>query len=195
LAREVEGDGFDPSIVNTVVEQLAGQGAIADTRLATGERALVVQINYVEIYAGSLILLAKNNERGVPAIELKDVLFRKSFPEINDEDRLNPVQERIVLECVIELMLEHNICLKHEGLLIFPSLFPSTATEDASKIAHTVSLFYDFSGAIDNIYSSLVVKLALSEKFGRVRMSKDHAEYELPDQGICGLRKVDSGGG
>ncbi len=195
LARDAEPDEFDPAVVNAVTEQLAGQGEIADTRLSTGERALVLQIGYIEIYAGSLILLAMNNQRGVPAIELTEALFRKSYPEIRDEERLNPVQERIVIECVIELMIEHGIGLRHEGLLIFPTLFPSTVAEDESNIAHTVSLFYDFSGAIDNIYSSLVVRLALSEKFGRVRMSKNRAEYEMPDQGICGLRKVDRSGG
>jgi hypothetical protein len=81
--------------------------------------------------------------------------------------------------------------LKHEGLLIFPALFPSTATEDGASITHTVSLYYDFSGAIDNIYSSLVVRIALSGRFGRVRLWKNQAEFEYPGQGVCGLRKVD----
>ena len=39
---------------------------------------------------------------------------------------------------------------------------------------------YDFSGAIDNIYSSLVVHLAVSERFGRVRLWEDGAEFEQP---------------
>jgi hypothetical protein len=46
-------------------------------------------------------------------------------------------------------------------------------------------------GAIDNIYSSLVVRLALGGRFGRVRLWKDCAEYEQAGQGVCGLRKVD----
>ena len=62
-----------------------------------------------------------------------------------------------MLECVVQLLLEHGICLKHEGLLIFPTLFPATATEDKADINHTVSLYYDFTGAIDNIYGSLVI--------------------------------------
>jgi hypothetical protein len=122
---------------------------------------------------------------------VSDALFRKSFPGIKDEERLKPLQERSVLECVMQLLLEHGICLKHEGLLIFPALFPSTATEDGANITHTVSLYYDFSGAIDNIYSSLVVRIALSGRFGRVRLWKDRAEFESPGQDVCGLRKVD----
>ena len=182
---------FDPAAVNTVVDHLAMQGVIANTRLASGERALVLQIGYIERYAGSLIVAARNNPRGVPAIELSEATGMKSFPGIGEAERLHPFQERIVLECVIQLLLEHTICLKHEGLLIFPALFPSIETDDGVDIAHTVSLYYDFSGAIDNIYSSLVVRLALSGGFGRVRLWKDRAEFEQAGQGLCGLRKMD----
>ena len=189
--REVEPEDFHAEALNAVVRQLAHQGVLVDTNLATGERALVLQIGYIETYAGSLIRVVRSNPRGVPALEVSEALFRTSFPGIKDEERLKPLHERSVLECVMQLLLEHGICLKHEGLLIFPALFPSTATEDGANITHTVSLYYDFSGAIDNIYSSLVVRLALSGRFGRVRLSKDRAEFEYPGQGVCGLRKVD----
>ena len=112
------------------------------------------------------------------------------FPGIKEKERLHPFQERIVLECVVQLLLEHGLCLKHEGLLIFPTLFPVSATRDGAPIGHSVSLYYDFSGAIDNIYSSLVVHLALSEQFGRVRLWEGEAEFEQAGQGICGLRKI-----
>jgi len=189
--REVEPEDFHPEAINAVVRQLAQQGVLVDTSLATGERALVLQIGYIESYAGSLIRVARSNPRSVPALEVSEAIFRTSFPGIKGEERLGPLQERGVLECVMQLLLEHGICLKHEGLLIFPSLFPSTAMEDGASITHTVSLYYDFSGAIDNIYSSLVVRLALSERFGRVRLSKDRAEFEHAGQGVCGLRKED----
>jgi len=149
--RKVEPEDFHAESLNAVVRQLAHQGVLVDTNLATGERALVLQIGYIETYAGSLIRVARSNPRGVPAIEISEALFRMSFPGIKDEERLKPLHERSVLECVMQLLLEHGICLKHEGLLIFPALFPSTATEDGANITHTVSLYYDFSGAIDNI--------------------------------------------
>src|SRR5262245_21350352 len=77
-----------------------------------------------------------------------------------------------------------------EGLLIFPTLFPTGATRDGTQLGHAVSLYYDFSGAIDKIYSSLVVRLALSERFGRVRLWEDGAEFEQPGQGVCALHKL-----
>ena len=186
---------IEPSAIWAVVRQLAMQGVIANTRLASGQQALVLRVDYIERYAGSLILAARNNSRRIPAIEVAATIGMKSMPGISEMERLHPFQERIVLECVVELLMEHGICLKHEGLLIFPSLFPEVAVEEQMNIAQTVSLYYDFSGAIDNIYSSLVVRLALSERFGRVRLWKNQADYEQLDGRVCGLRKVDRGSG
>ncbi|MEP7339331.1 MAG: TIR domain-containing protein [Acidobacteriota bacterium] len=197
IVQRIEPDEFSSAAVNTVVEQLARQGAITDTRLSTGERALVLQIGYVEIYAGSLIKIAREaaHAGSVPALELADAIFRKNFPGIEDKDRLTPMQERTVIECVIELMIEHGLSLKHERLLVFPTLFPESVASDDEKVKHTVSLYYDFSGAIDNIYSSLVAQLAASGKFGRVRLWKDRAEFDLAGQGVCGLQRMDRPGG
>jgi small GTP-binding protein len=182
---------FDRKAVDIVIEQLSLQGVVIGTRLASGQRVLVLQISEIERYAGSVIIAARNNPRGVPAIEEQMITTAKlSFPGIKKEKRLHPFQERIVLECVVQLLIEHGICLRHEGLLIFPTLFQPTGGGEAVSFSHSVSLYYDFSGAIDNIYSSLVIRLAMSEQFGRVRLWEDRAEFERAGQGICGLRKV-----
>lgn len=182
---------YDTKAISIVVEQLSLQGLIVGTRLASGERVLVLQIGEIERYAGSLIIAARNNPRGVPAIEEQTLTTAKlTFPGIKEEERLNPFQERIVLECVVQLLLEHGICMKHEGLLIFPSMFQPTEGVEEVSLSHSISLYYDFSGAIDNIYSSLVVRLAVSEQFGRFRLWEDRAEFEKIGHGICGLRKV-----
>lgn len=191
LAEQIkaqEGDNYDAEAVKTVVDQLAVQGEIASTRLATGQRVLVLQIGELEKYAGSIIVEARNNARGVPAIDTR-LIERLTFPGIKAEERLEPFKERVVVECVTQLLIEHGICLSHEGLLIFPTLLLANNNSESEEISHTISLYYDFSGAIDNIYSALVVRLALSEKFGRVRLHEDRAEYEQSRQGICGIRK------
>jgi Icc-related predicted phosphoesterase len=178
------------------VKQLAVQGVISDTQIDTGERMLVLQIGEIERYAGSLIISARNNPRGVPAIEKIMVASpQMSFPGIEEDQRLARIQERVILECVMQLLIEHGICLQHEGLLIFPSLFQPTEKDKAPAIPHSISLYYDFSGAIDNIYSSLVAWLGISGYFGRPRLWDDRAEFEMIGQGACGLRKIDRGGG
>ena len=178
--------------VNDVVNQLALQGVITDTKLVNGERALVLKIDEVERYAGSIIIAARDNLRGIPAIEEQLVASTKmTFPGIRQQERLKRIEELIVLECVVQLLIQYGICLQHEGLLVFPTLFQPTEKEDLETIPHAISLYYDFSGAIDNIYSSLVAKLAISKGFGRMRLWVDRAEFKLTDRGVCGLRKVE----
>jgi small GTP-binding protein len=191
-----DNNKIDIELVDTVVDQLEMQGLIATTSLYSGERALVLQISEIERYAGSIIIAARNNSRGVPAIEEQVLASPKMlFPGINEGERLARLQERIVLECVVQLLLGHGICLRHEGLLIFPSLFQPTEIGKLGKIPHSISLYYDFWGAIDNIYASLVASLDYSEKFGNLRLWEDRAEFEQIGKNSCGLRKVDRGSG
>jgi small GTP-binding protein len=194
--RRQEPEQFNSDVLNTVIGQLAGQGAIVETRLASGERILALQIGYIEMYAGSLILAARDNLRGIPAIEELALTQGKiKLSQIRISERLDAIKERVMLECVVQILIEHGICLRHEGLVIFPAMFKQLDPDNEVKAAHTVSLYYDFSGAIDNIWSSLVVRLALSERFGRVRMWKDRVEYDSPKHGVCGLQKKDRKGG
>jgi len=194
--REASPESFDPAAVAAVAEQLATQGVIAYTRLATGERVLVLRVEEIERYAGSLILAARNNARGVPALEEKQTAAPDvPLPGMKDETRLPRSQERVVLECVVQLLVEHGVCFRHEGLLIFPSLFRPTEKETGAALPHSVSLYYDFSGAVDNIYASLVAWLVIGKDFGRVRLWEDRAEFEAAGRGACGLRKVERGRG
>lgn len=187
-----QGKGtIPPEAIDAAVDQLALQGVIASTTLASGDRALVLQIDEVERYGGSVILAARANPRGIPAIEERAISSRQMvFPRIHEDDRLSWLQERAVLECVIQLLIEHDICLRHEGLLVFPSLFLPPETSEETKAPRGVALHYDFTGAIENIYASLVAKLSLSSQFGRYRLWENRAEWEIADQGACGLRKV-----
>jgi small GTP-binding protein len=194
--RASDPERFDPEALRAVVKQLATQGVLADTRLADGTRALVLEVEQVERYAGSLIVLARQNPRGVPAIDLSTLIApAAAFPRILPEERLRRDQELVVLDCVIELLLEHGVCFRHEGLLVFPSLFRPSGAGDDAPLPHAISLYYDFSGAIDNIYASLVASLAMSRRFGHPRLWEDRAEFSLGAKGVSGVRKVERKGG
>ncbi len=186
----------ETSAVEAVTDQLATQGVIARSRVSTGESVLVIQVQEIERYAGSLIIAARNNPRGVPALEL-GALAKPDLvlPGILTKDRLQRNHEQPVIECTVQLLLEHGICFQHEGLLVFPTLFDSPQTAPESGVRRAASLYYDFAGAIDNIYASLVAWLVLARNFGRVRLWAERAEFEVAGQGVCGLRKVARPGG
>ncbi|WNG48784.1 hypothetical protein F0U60_35215 [Archangium minus] len=180
----------DPEALRTVVKQLGRQGVLADTRLADGTQALVLDIEQVERYANSLIVAARENPNRVPAVDMAAFSRALALPRIRPEERLPRDQELVVLDCVIELLLQHGLCLRHEGLLIFPSLFLLAPSEPGTGAAPVASRAYVFSGPVDNIYASLVTALALSRGFGAMRLWEDRAEFGEPGQNVSGVRKV-----
>ncbi|MFE8597103.1 metallophosphoesterase [Archangium violaceum] len=193
--RGSSGAPFDAESLRAVVAQLARQGLVADTRMADGTRALILEVEQVERYAGSLILAARDNLHGVPAIDVAKMQSPSAtLLRIRPEERLRRDQELIVLDCVVQLLLEHGLCLRHEGLLIFPSLFRPEQSETGTDFPHAVSLLYDFSGAIDNIYASLITSLAVSRRFGRVRLWENRAEFGRAGEDTSGVRRVQQAG-
>jgi hypothetical protein len=187
---------YEEAAVDAVSDQLATQGIIVRTRLTGGDEALVLQLPVIERYAGSLIIAARNNPRGVPVLEERLLGSTKTIPlpGMTKKERLSPAKERMVLECIVELMIQHGICFRHGGLLVFPTLFPAGGADD-EKLPHSVSLYYDFTGAIDNIYASLVSKLMVSEEFGEGRLRAGRVEFERGRQGVCGVRQIKRKGG
>ena len=182
--------------VRTVTDQLAAQGVIVQTKLMTGDESLVLNLPVLERYAGSLIIAARNNPRGVPVLEERLLGSSKTIPlpGMTKKERLSPAKERMVMECIVELMIQHGICFRHGGLLVFPTLFSTTGAID-EKLPHSVSLFYDFTGAIDNIFASLVSKLMVSEEFGEGRLTAGRVEFDRPGHGVCGIRQTRRSGG
>nr|WP_239577134.1 metallophosphoesterase [Archangium primigenium] len=188
--RDTRPEAADPEALRAVVEQLGRQGMLADTRLADGTHALVLEIEQVERYANSLIVAARENLNGVPAINVADFSTARQLPRIRPKERLRRDQELMVLDCVVELLLQHGICLRHQGLLVFPSLFVHAPSESGVGPTHAASAAYEFSGPIENIYASLVAALATSRGFGAMRLWGDRAEFGEPGQDVSGLRKL-----
>nr|VFK52056.1 MAG: small GTP-binding protein domain-containing protein [Candidatus Kentron sp. TUN] len=185
---------FDEAALTAVTDQLATQGVIVKTRMTSGEEVVVLQLPAVEQYAGALIVAARNNPRA-PVLEERLLGSEHiPLPGIEDHVRLDRVQEKVVLECIVELMIRHGLCFRHGGLLVFPTLFPALAGGE-EKLPHSVSLYYDFTGAIDNIYAGLVARLMMGEAFGEGRLRPGRVEFDRPGEGVCGIHQVKRGGG
>jgi small GTP-binding protein len=187
--RDSRPEIYEEGVVGTVADQLGQQGLVVGTRLTSGEQVLVLRIEEIETYAGALILLARNNPRGIPAIEERDLAVPE-LPLPGVKHRLPRYHEVMILECVAELLIEHGICIRHDGLLVFPSLFNPVENEGSDRLPHSVSLYYDFTGAIDNIYASLIARLTLASEFGTSRLWAGRAEFDAPSKGVCGIRQV-----
>lgn len=184
---------FEPGELDTTLGHLSREGQIVDLRLQSGDRAIVLRVDVLSRYAGAVVQAARKNERGVPALE-QDRIFsaQMTFPGFGPGERLESrQQEKAVLECAVRLMIERGVCFDHQGLLIFPTLFDDCGAHQGA-LPPSAPIYYDFNGPIDNIYASLVARLAVGGKFGPVRLWARYAEFGESSGGTFGLRRADS---
>ena len=190
LARA--GIGYEPGELETTLGHLSREGQIVNVVLQSGDRALVLRVDVISRYAGSLVQAARTHSSRVPALPQDLVLSTAmEFPGLAGAERLSPrSEERTVLECVVRLMVERGLCFDHQGLLVFPTVFNDLAEREGA-LPPSAPLYYDFNGPIDNIYASLVARLAVSGKFGPVRLWARYAEFGSEAEGTFGIRRAD----
>lgn len=188
LSAELPAD-IDGADLLTATRQLARRGAIANTRTATGEHVVVLRIEEIERYAGSLIVAAQQHPAGIAALDAGALLAdRMSFPRIAAGERLPRAEEFVVLDCVVEMLVQQGLALLHHGQLVFPSLLQTGGDEPPPPRAH---VRFEFDGAVDRAYASLVTDLALAEAYGPPRLSRHAARFSRASLGTCGIRRIE----
>jgi GTPase SAR1 family protein/predicted phosphodiesterase len=115
-------------------------------------------------YGASIIQAARNHPQGIGAVLERDVLTGTlAFAGFS---RLPQAEEALVLDATAELLIHHDLCFREMGYLVFPSQInvtrlPPTEAHPRTEVA------YRFSGGIETIYASLVVRLSYTDYFRR----------------------------
>lgn len=195
LARDsAEFGDVDKLALHAVAWQLARQGFVARVRLTDGTLALVLHVEQIARYAGSLALLAKKSPHGVPALEIASLFGPAArFPGIPKDERLRKDQELAVLDSVIGLLIERGMAFLHEGLLVFPGAFPSDKGLDApNDRVLAPAIRYEMSRPATDVYASAVAAIALSRRFGPARLGPGRADFGRTDDGLSRI-SIESG--
>jgi GTPase SAR1 family protein len=177
--------------LTTTLDHLVREGQLVEIRLQSGDRVLVLRVDVLSRYAGSIVQAARLHPNGVPAVEQSHLLSTNMKFHGMEDERLTPrTQEKAVLECVARLMVERGLCFDHQGLLVFPTLFDELAPHQGD-LPPSAPIYYDFNGPIDNIYASLIARLAVSGQFGPVRLWARYVAFGDSDATSCGIRRDD----
>lgn len=158
---EHKGETFTTAEFDTVLRQTQTHGLV--WILSFGDYVLM-KPELLNNYAAAVVRAARKHPEGLGCIEEKEILDA-SF-DFEDMKRLSPATERKLLYAVIELMLRRELALRgglRNEFLIFPSKFNRKLPE-TPELPHRV-IAYRFEGKVENIYTSLVVRLAYSEAF------------------------------
>jgi GTPase SAR1 family protein len=183
----------------TAVGHLENYGYVKRLRTSKGEERVLLTPELLNNLAASFVLEARRNAEGLGSLEEQRLMeARYSFPELK---QLSQDERDIMLDAAALLFLEHNICFREtsplggQSYLVFPELInmkkPSLEDEQPTEDGAT----YITSGAIGNVYASLVVLLGYTQTFTRRNQWQNQARYVMADGSVCGFRQESSPAG
>lgn len=156
---------FEDSELQAVIRLLSGPGVVWELSFGSW---ILLQPEYINTYAQAVIqtLREDDHERGCileARILSGDLAYRSSM------QRLPAEEERFTLHAMVEALVKRGLCMREQtdtgALLIFPSYY---RRERPDLIGHpAVLVSYQFTGFLDDIYATLVVRLHHSEAFAR----------------------------
>ena len=179
--------------IDTVISLLQARGFIHRLDPRADMTLILMRPELINQYASSIIQAARNHPFGIGAVPERDVLIGNlSFSGF---ERLPQEQERIVLEATAELLIQHDLCFREMGFLVFPSQI--NVTRPAPSAAHPrTEVAYRFSGSIETIYASLVVRLSYTNYFQREDQWKYAVEFSRDRQRLgFSMQQVEEGTG
>ena len=167
---------FAPAELNTVVGHLAAPGLVWN--LDFGD-FILLQPEKINSYAGAVIRTLRDDANDMGIIAEDDVeAGRLKFEGM---ERLVPADERIVLEAMHQIFVKRGLCIQQQTelgtQLVFPAFFGVERPEDPDS--PPVLATYEFSGFLDDVYATLVVRLHHVSAFVRHSLWKDYAEFTV----------------
>jgi len=179
--------------LDTVVQLLQSRGVVFRLDPRPGQTLILLKPERVNQYGASIIHAARNHALGIGAVTERDVLTGSI--SITGFDRLAQSEETLVLEATTELLIRHDLCFREMGYLVFPSQI--NVTRPAPTDAHPrTEVAYRFSGSIETIYASLVVRLSYTDHFHREDQWKYAVEFSRDSHRLgFSMRQVEEGTG
>lgn len=150
---------------DTCTGRVAARGLIR--RLSFGGLVLL-RPEVLDAYAASLTMAARDQPDGMGSIS-EEVARRGDFV-IPAEDRLaDPDLERLLLAATVEEVLRHEVALREHSEDGPYLVFPTQSRREAPSLEdpHRIWLSIQFEGPVQNVYATLVVRLAHSGLFAR----------------------------
>ena len=180
LCLRMEGQRFTDEELRTVLTLLAGPGVVWELDFGSW---VLIQPERINAYAQAVIQTLRDDPHERGCIPEERVLAGK-LKYASTLERLPADEERIVLLAMHQTLVKQGLCLRmHDDsdtpktptLLIFPSLYRRERPELDGHPAVFVS--YRFSGFLDEIYATLVVRLHHTDPFDSDQLWRYAADF------------------
>lgn len=193
LTRTDSAWEFTEAEMLTAVAHLANHGYVTRLKTSQGEPRILLVPELLNNLAASFVLEARRNDRGLGALEERRLLAGEySFPELAN---LTSAERYILLDSATVLFLGRNVCFRETdpltsiAYLVFPELINLKKPEVDDEETVEDGVAYSVSGAVENVYASLVVLLGYTHTFTRRNQWRSHARYQVGNGLVCGFRR------
>ncbi len=178
LRGRVDSDVDVDKNVAAVVGLLDSPGVVKELDFG---RYVLLRPEWINKYAQAVIRTIKADDQNLGCIDADrirkaDLLFRNPNASENaSPERLGPEDEPIVLRAMEDALLERGLCLREDERLVFPSYCGVERPPYPSEPLVNVS--YLFDGYLDDLYATLVTRLAQSGAFRLEALWRDAADF------------------
>ncbi len=160
--------------VRTAVTLLGNHGLVR--ALKFGDLVLL-RPDLLNGYAAAIIRAARAHKDEIGCVIEEDI-YNDTFDFTGVERLKHRPDEELLLRALVQTLLDHSLCIREkEGghtLLIFPSQY----RRDRDIPAHPeIFVTYTFTGELQTIYTTLVVRLWYSRTFGHKELWQNAAEF------------------
>jgi small GTP-binding protein len=167
---------FTDAELKAVVSLLAGPGVVWELKFGSW---VLLQPERINAYAQAVIQTMREDQHERGCL-LEEPVLQGALKYHSSMARLDADEERFVLLAMHQTLVERGLCLRQPtekgNLLIFPSYYRRERPEQVS--APRVLVSYHFSGFLDELYATLVVRLHHTEAFEQDQLWRYAADFK-----------------
>ena len=166
---------FELPELTTVIGHLASPGLV--WKLDFGGFVLL-QPERINSYAGAVAreLRSQANQLG----EIAETALTSGDLKFEGIERLNEEDESVVLQAMHQTFVDKGVCIRRDTgngtKLVFPAYFGVERPEEPDSPPLLAT--YEFSGFLDDVYATLVVRFHHTPGFTRKKLWKDFAQFD-----------------
>jgi WD40 repeat protein/class 3 adenylate cyclase len=172
----------------TVLGHLENAGLVK--RLSFGD-FILLKPELLNTLASDIVNSARRHPEGIGAVCKADVLDGRI--NLKDESGLSQSDKIFLLHSTVESFLRLGLALEQDGNLVFPSKFNRRMPPLQENFS--VEVEFGFAGPVENLYTTLVVKLYYGGTFKLKKLWKKAAEFLNARGRVCGLQLHSAGDG
>ena len=139
---------------------------------------ILLKPEWINRYASIVVRMAREHTDEMGVVPEQQVLDGRL--DYKDMKCLSKADEKILLRAMVQTFLERSLCLREETIKGTMHVFPSYFRRDKPDLPEHPNVFvtYGFAGPLDEIYSTLVVRLSYSDGFAIDQLWKDAADFK-----------------